>query len=366
MHHRHLAVAIVIGLALALPVRAQEDALPVPAPQEEQGGGGETLSAVVRGAERMEDGGQELTVELLAGAKDGERAALPYYGQELSAGDRVFIRRTVTFDGEELLQVDDLDRRMVLLAVSALFVLAVIALGRWQGVRALVSLALSVAAIAFILIPRILAGASPVAWGIAVAIGILFTSIALTHGVNRASLAAFLGTAVSIVLTGALAAAAVAAARFSGIADDATFYLDIESGGTIDLRGLLLAAIIIGVIGVLDDVAVTQAAAVEELHGASPGITARELFQRALRIGREHVGALVNTLALAYAGAALPLLLLFRGAASPLDEIINREMIAVEVVRTLVGSIGVIAAVPLATAFAVFLIHRQRGASAGA
>lgn len=320
----------------------------------------ESVLGVVREVAQGGTEGQQLDVEVLEGSARGRRITLEFHGPELAAGDQLFVRRLVTLDGEEHFQVEEIDRRGTLLAFAALFVLAVLALGRWQGVRALASLGLSIAAIVGILVPRILDGASPVLWGSLVAIGILLVSIALTHGINRASFAAFLGTAGAVGLTTFLATIAVAAAKFSGLANDASFYLDIETGGAIDLRGLLLAAIIIGTVGVLDDVAVTQAAAVEELHDASPTIASRELFRRAMRIGREHVGALVNTLALAYAGAALPLLLLFRGALDPLGTIVNREMFAAEIIRTVIGSIGVITAVPLATGFAVLFVHRKR------
>ncbi|MDO8462732.1 MAG: YibE/F family protein [bacterium] len=342
-----LVLTMLIGLSVALPSYAQMSDVVE-----------ETHHAVVRSVVRDGDR-QQLTVELLSGTQEGRSAELDFNGVRLETGDQLFVHRLVTLDGDEYLQIEEVDRRSALLWFTALFMFAVVALGRWQGVRALASLGVSIVAVIGVLVPRILAGGSPVLWATAVAIGILFVSIALTHGRGRTAIAAFLGTAVAVGLTAALATVAVSISKFSGLADDAAFYLDIGTGGAIDLRGLLLAAIIIGAVGVLDDVAITQAAAVKELNDAAPMLTARALFQRALRIGREHVGALVNTLALAYVGAALPLLLLFSHALSPLDQIVNREMIATEIIRALVGSIGVIAAVPLTTWFAVLLIKRR-------
>ncbi|MDP3771284.1 MAG: YibE/F family protein [bacterium] len=300
---------------------------------------------------------RRLDLEFVEGPHRGRVVSTHYDLVPLEPGDAAFVRYLQTPDGEEIFAVEEPDRRGALAWLVALFVVLVVIFGRAQGVRALLSLAIGVAAIAMVLVPRIAAGASPVLWSALVAIGVLALALFLTHGVHRRAVAAFLGVSLTIIGTVLLAHMAVAATGLSGYADETAFYLDIEAGGRLDLRGLLLAAIIIGVIGVLDDVAITQAAAVEEIASAGPSLTRREVYIRAMRVGREHVGALVNTLVLAYTGAALPLLLLLRGA--PLLQTLNREIVAVEIVRAIIGSIGVIVCVPITTAIATALLVRS-------
>ena len=179
----------------------------------------------------------------------------------------------------------------------------------------------------------------------------------VTHGVNRTTSAAVVGMIVTIALTGALAYGSIAFTGLTGWNSDEITYLNLNTGGSIDLAGLLLGGILIGLLGILYDAAIGQAVSVEELARAGTHYSKREVYTRALRIGREHVGALVNTLAIAYAGASLPLLLLFFGAGEiDIGLTLNRELFATEIVRILVGSIGLVLAVPITTAVAVYML----------
>lgn len=158
---------------------------------------------------------------------------------------------------------------------------------------------------------------------------------------------------IAVLITGLFALFAVAITSLSGFTGDESTYLNLGTGGTLDFTGLLLGAIIIGILGVLDDIAVTQAAVVSELYDSNPKMSKKEVYSRALRIGREHVGALVNTLVLAYTGASLPILLYFKLADMNFDSVVNLEIFATEIVRAIVGSIGLILTVPIVTILAV-------------
>ncbi|MBI1843664.1 MAG: YibE/F family protein [Actinobacteria bacterium] len=252
----------------------------------------------------------------------------------------------------------DVQRKQPLLVLAALFVFAVLALGRVQGFRALGALAVTGVLLMAFMLPAILIGRSPTAVALVGSAIIALAALYLTHGINERTTVALLGTFASLGLIGVLGAAFVAATRLSGLATEDAIVFQVASGG-IDVRGLLLAGIIIGSLGVLDDVTVTQVSAVWELHQANPDYGMRGLYTAAIRIGRDHIASTVNTLVLAYAGAALPLLLLYRQAAIGLTDVANGEVIAVEIVRTLVGSIGLVASVPITTALAALVISRS-------
>ena len=190
------------------------------------------------------------------------------------------------------------------------------------------------------------------------AVVIAVAALYLTHGVNDMTTVALLGTFAALAVTAVLAALFTDLAHFTGFGSEDAFYLRFASA-QIDVRGLILAGIIIGSLGVLDDVTVTQASAVWQLHEANPGYSVRQLYSAAITIGRDHIASTVNTLVLAYAGASLPLLLLFAGAGRSLSEVAVGELVAVEVVRTLVGSIGLVATVPLTTALAAVVVTRR-------
>jgi uncharacterized membrane protein len=279
-------------------------------------------------------------------------------GDSFRAGQRVRLSILEQAGQPTFYNIRDLERGRPMLALAALFVLAVLAFGRWQGLRSLVGLACSFVVIIGFVVPAILRGHSPVPVALVGAMAIMLVSLYLSHGLGPKTTAAVVGTALALGLTAALTAAFVELAALTGLASDEALNAGFQVGG-LSLRGLLLAGIIIGGLGVLDDVTVSQASLVFELRRADPAAGFGELVRGALVVGRDHIAAVVNTLFLAYAGASLPLVVLFASGGDSLGAVATAEVVAVEVVRTLCGSIGLIAAVPLTTLLAAGLAAEE-------
>jgi uncharacterized membrane protein len=273
----------------------------------------------------------------------------------LERGDRVVLSYAADVPEGLAYQFADFQRSEAMWLLAGLFVLAVVALGRWKGLRALLGVGVSLVVIVVFLLPALLLGDPPILVALVAASAIAFLALFLAHGFNQRTAVALLGTLIALGLTGGLAVAFVELTRITGLASEEALLLQASSG-IIDFQGLLLAGIMIGALGVLDDVTVTQVAAVWELKLADRRFGAWELYRRAVNIGRDHIASVVNTLALAYAGAALPLLLLFTQAQRSFTSVVTGEAVAVEVVRTLVGSIGLVAAVPITTGIAAVVI----------
>lgn len=294
----------------------------------------------------MVDGGTD-TVSLFPGQEVG-----------LFAGDDVLIM--FESDGsiiaispatiQSSYQYADQQRRSFIFVLVAIFALAVIALGRWRGVAALAGLGLSLIVIIWWLIPSLLDGNPPAPVAFTAAAAVAYLALYVSHGFSRTTTVALLGTVSALGLTTVLATLSVGLGGFTGFTSEESTLLLLLDG--VDVRSLLLAGIVIGAAGVLDDVAVTQAAAVFQIRRADPDLTTRDLMGRGMAIGKAHVGSIVNTLVLAYVGAALPLTILFVLADQSFGAAVNSEVVAVEIVRTIVGTLGIIAAVPLTTWFA--------------
>lgn len=251
-------------------------------------------------------------------------------------------------------QFSDFQRRSILVWLLVVFAVAVIALGRLRGVAALAGLGATVVIILAWLLPAILDGRNPVVVSLVGAAAVAYVAIFLSHGFNLMSCVSLIGVLGGLLLTTLLATVTVELARFTGFASEESSLLSIFGG--IDLGALVLAGMVLGAAGALDDVAVTQASAVWQLKGMDANLTFRPLFRRGLRIGQDHIGATVNTLLLAYLGAALPLAILFVLAQQSLGSVANSEVVAVEIVRTLVGSIGLVAVVPFTTWLAAITV----------
>lgn len=307
---------------------------------------------------------QTLRVEILDGPEQGKNIIIENDYLELEKGDKFYFNHLVFIDGSEVYAVTNLDRRDSLIFFASLFVIVVLAFGRWQGFRALVSLTVSFGAIFYVLLPGLLKGYNPLLISFLVASAILAAAIFFTHGINRMSAVAYGGTMLSILLTGILAVVAVKMSDLSGFVSDESVYLNLNTGGTLDFTGLLLGAIIIGVLGALDDIAITQAAVVAELFDSNEAMSKLEAYRRAIRVGKDHVGALVNTLVLAYAGVSLPLLLYFNLSALSFWSLVNSEIFATEIIRTIVGSIGLVMTVPIVTSLAVIYLKGHKVNSA--
>jgi uncharacterized membrane protein len=255
----------------------------------------------------------------------------------------------------------DFQRGTPMAVLAAVFIAVVLLFARLRGALSLLGLGFSLAVVLVFVVPAILDGESPLAVAVVGSLAVALVTIPLAHGRGPKSLAALLGTAASLLLTALLALVFTEAAHLTGFSSEEATFLQL-SGANLSLEGLLLAGMVIGALGVLDDVTVSQASTVLALRGARPGLGFRELFARALLVGRDHVSATVNTLVLAYVGASLPVLLIFSSADIGLADALNLEVVAKEVVATLVGSIGLIAAVPVTTALAALLALSEPGA----
>jgi uncharacterized membrane protein len=248
----------------------------------------------------------------------------------------------------------DFERRGPMLLLAGLFALVVVVFARWRGALSLAGLAISLAIVLIFIVPAILDGKSPLLVAVVGSLAVALTTIPLAHGWGPKSLAALLGTAASLVLVALLAVLFTDLTHLTGLSSEEAVFLQIGDAD-VSLQGLLLAGMVIGALGVLDDVTISQASTVIALRRANPGLRMRRLFAMALDVGRDHVSATVNTLVLAYVGAALPILLLFSAADLGVGDAVNLEVVAKEIVATLVGSIGLIAAVPITTGLAALL-----------
>jgi uncharacterized membrane protein len=275
-------------------------------------------------------------------------------GITLHPGDAIILESVLDeTSGVRVFSYLDHQRGSPTIWVVGLAVAAILAFGRWRGLSSLAGLALSFAVLVFFVIPAILHGSPPLLIAVVGSAAIMFGALYLTHGVTVHTSVAVAGTLVSLVLTGLLGAAFTASMHLTGIGSEDTSYLS-TTRTDIDLRGLLLAGIVIGALGVLDDVTVTQAVTVAEL-AADRRMGRRDLYRSAIRIGRAHVGSAVNTIVLAYAGASLPVLLLIAASSEPIGDLLTGEFLTQEILRSAVGTIGLVASVPITTALAALV-----------
>lgn len=307
---------------------------------------------------------QEVQARLLSGTQKGRVVTFENDLVRLEPGDRIFLNHLEAADGTQYFVFKDMDRRAPLALLALLFVAVVAAFAGTQGLRALASLLISIGLILFVLVPLLLHGHNPVLISIMVSAVILAVVLFGTHGVTARAAIAFFGTLSAVVVTGAIATVWVSMSALTGFGSDVSVFLNFNTAGTLDFAGLLLGSIIIGMLGVLDDVSITQVSVVCELKRANRALSFFELYRRAVRVGKDHVGSLVNTLALAYVGVSLPLVLLLAGVPTDVSFSLNQELVAAELVRIMVSSIGLVLAVPLTTLAAAWWFG-ARGAALG-
>jgi uncharacterized membrane protein len=371
-----LLAATVLGLVVLWPADAN------PPTPDFMGGPARLADATVVKVDRRPCGGagdgtlcQQASVKLTGGAgaeagkvvdvEIGQGADSPV----LHSGDKIVVGRAGGGEDDAGPLGDgggwyfsDYQRRGPLIALAVLFACAVVIFGRWRGLFALGGLAITFVVLVRFILPAILIGKNPVAVAVVGSAAIMFAALYLTHGINARTTTAVLGTVGALFVTGVLAWLFVAGTHLTGMATEESGLLAASLSG-VSLRGLLLGGIVIGSLGVLDDVTVTQASAVWELHRANPDYGFNRLYAAGLRIGRDHIASTVNTLVMAYAGASLPLLVLFTLSSRQLGDVLTSEILGQEIVRTLVGSIGLVSAVPITTALAAFVadrsIHRE-------
>lgn len=295
--------------------------------------------------------GQELTVEY---------GSLVFTNESrlFRKGDRVLVERTSTMEGDDVFHVTDYVRTGPLLWLTFLFIAATLLLSGWQGLRSLLGMSVSLAVILIFIVPQILAGRNPMVVAILGSVVMMGISLYLVYGWKSKTHVAVLGLLLSLVLTGLLAVWSVNWTRLSGFGAEEAGFLQV-AGVQLDTRGLLLAGIIIGTLGALDDITIGQSSTIFELSKANPRLTWQALFKHGMSVGRDHIAAMVNTLLLAYVGAALPLVLMFSVFTESLGVTLNREIIAEEIVRTLVGSLGLLAGVPLTSLIAAYVARRS-------
>ena len=377
-----LAVLVVVAVAVIVVVPRLGQPQPQTSPEQPLAQG-ETETMLARVIEVLEEG----TVDLGAGSSQPYQRLLvrveggSLAGQEIAVeegtinlisqerlfqpGDRVYLERTAGPEGDRF-YISDFVRTGPLFWIAAMFIGLVVLVGRGKGLRSLIGTLFSLTVIFAFILPQIMAGRDPVWVSIAGSIALLAISTYLVYGWNPKAHAAVAGMMFSLVLTGVLAWLFVGWSRLTGLGEEAGFIV-MALGPTINLQGLVLGGIIIGSLGVLDDICVGQASAVFELVNANRNLGWRELFRSSLNIGRDHIAAMVNTLLLAYVGASMPLMLAFTIYQEPLWRRINREPIAEEIVRTLVGSVGLILAVPItgliASVLARWSVRREEKAT---
>ncbi|MFI9050595.1 YibE/F family protein [Streptomyces sp. NPDC053427] len=305
---------------------------------------------------------QQATIKVTTGENAGRTfrtVVTPDALRHYTAGQGVVVAYSPKAPKDLQYSVSDVDRTLPMWVLAAIFALAVVLVGRLRGVLALVALMASFLVLTLFILPAILQGSNPLVVAVVGGSAIMLIALYLCHGLTARTSVAVLGTLASLLLISLLGSVFTGWALLTGNTDDTTGLVHGLYPG-IEIRGLLLAGIIIGSLGVLDDVTVTQTAAVWELKEADPSASWRTLYGAAMRIGRDHIASVVNTLVLAYAGAALPLLLLFSIAQSSVGTVATSEVVAQEIVRTLVGSIGLVASVPLTTLLAALVVSADR------
>ena len=302
--------------------------------------GGDASTRCVRASFRLLEGpdtGGGTTVELPVSARTSS----------LRIGGTVLLGHQPDVKGFEYVFLDP-DRRSPLVLLTAVFAAAVILLGRWRGLSALVGLVATLLVLFLFVVPSILEGKDPLVVSLVGSVAIAFAALYLSHGLGVQTTVALLGTVGGLLCSAVLAVLFMRLAQITGLAGEEALFLT-ALGTNIDLRGLILGGMMIGALGAIDDMTVTQAAAVWELRAADPSMSPRQLYRAGTRIGRDHVASTVNTLVLAYAGASMPLLVLFVLSGQPAWTVASGEIVATEIVRTLVGSIGLVASVPITT-----------------
>lgn len=307
---------------------------------------------------------QDVKIRIISGPASGSEQEINRYvasgNRQLKKNDKVvLVHQTNNLNDSQYYIVEKYrNPRSIILALC--FFALVFLLARWKGASSVLGLIASVLILTKFIVPNILAGHNPLMVSLSGALLIAFISLYLAHGFNRRTSVALLATLITLCIAVALSVGAVAFTHLTGTGTEESFYLQLAPNGTIDLYGLLLGGIIIGVLGVLDDITTGQVAAIGEIHRANPKLPFWRLYRSGLAVGQEHIASLVNTLVLAYAGASFPLFLLFalNGSSQPLWVTINSELITEEIVRTLVGSIALVLAVPIATFLGAYFTIR--------
>lgn len=326
----------------------------------------EILEEVLVQYEEGEQMYQRLLITITNGDFKGEKVEVENGStaslQEIiyEAGDTVYLSYTRDQEGKAVFFITDFDRTNGLVILFFGFVLLTLLIGFKRGAHSIISLLISFAIIFFFVLPQIQAGKDPVLIAILSSIVIIPITFYLSHGFQIKTTISIVGTFISLVITGLLAVYFVNLVNLTGGASEEALFLQNIGGTVYNLRDLLLAGIIIGTMGVMDDVTVSQTSIVFQLYDLKKKITFSELFSRSIKVGKDHISSMVNTLVLVYTGASMPLLLLFMNNPRPFEELLSYELVATEIVRMLVGSIGLIIAVPITNALACYVVTKYQ------
>jgi len=310
---------------------------------------------------------QNITAKIIQGDDNGKTITIQFLptaeGGDAYTKNETIITTKTTIDGEDYYYVVDHYRLPSLAVIAVIFVVLIIALARKRGAFSLFGMCVSVAILALYIVPSIIHNHNPLVVSVIGSVMIAVISLYVAHGINRRTTIALISTLLTIVIAVITSILFVEIAHLTGLGSEEAYFVQSGISSTINLRGLLLGGIIIGVLGILDDITTAQSAAVEEIFRANRTLSFTQLYARGFSVGREHITSLVNTLVLAYAGASLPLFLLFTLNIQPWWVTLNSESIAEEIIRTLVGSTALALAVPITTGLAAYYYTKQRGAT---
>lgn len=309
---------------------------------------------------------QKLLVEPLSGKLRGQQVEIDHgvgdspVTQRFAPGDRVVLVGYEDESGEITLFIDDFVRRDSIYILFFIFlVLSVVVAGK-RGFSSFIGMVITFFMIYRMVLPKLSSGSSPMLVVMVFSIVCVPITFYLSHGINKKTNVAIAGTFIALLISVILSAIFVNSAKLTGFTSDEASFLQLLKGETFNMKGLLLGGIVIGMLGVLDDITVSQAAIVFQLKEANRRLNFSELYKRSMDVGKDHIASMINTLVLVYAGASLPLLLLFTDSSHTFSQVINYEIVASEIIRTLIGSIGLIIAVPITTFIAVSVADSEK------
>lgn len=330
----------------------------------------EAVVLSVKDQKVLTDGGikrkyQKLELMATSNAQKGKKITLEHglvpvvNTPEYNVGDKVSVSVTKGPDGKDTYFITDYIRRDSLYILLGIFFVVCVVVGGLRGLRSFIGMLVSFVIIFLVVLPLILKGYDPILVAILSSIVVIPVNFYLTHGINKKTTSAVIGTIIALVLTGILAQIFVNAGHLTGLTSDEASVLSAMKKGIVPMKGLLMAGIIIGALGVLDDITISQSSIVFQLRNTAEKLKFWQVYRKSMDVGQDHIASMVNTLVLVYTGAAMPLLLIFADNTKSFTEIINYEMIAEEIIRTLVVSIGLVLAVPIVTFIATVLSDRE-------
>lgn len=276
----------------------------------------------------------------------------------IQSNDKVVLTKSIDSSGNSQYFISDHVRTPNLLALFLIFIFVVLIISKKSGLLSLLGMAYSFFIIFSFLLPQINSGNSPILITFITVALIAPVTFFLSHGFNQKSLAALVATLASLGITSLIATLFINKAHLTGFGSEEAYFLQITRD-MINIKGLFLAGIIVGTLGILDDATVTQASIVAQLKSTNRHQSVEEIYEKAMQVGHDHIASTVNTLILVYTGASLPLFLLFINSQKHFSEVLNNQIIAEEIVTMLVSSIGLILSIPVATIVASYFITSE-------